>query len=114
MSLRVCSLFSGIGGIDLAFEQTGADIMWANEIDPYVCKIYRHNFGKDFLIEGDIRDIKAEMIPNMDILAAGFPCQSFSIMGMQHGFADPRGSLFFEMARVIQIIRPTIVSLENV
>ena len=113
-NLKVASLFAGIGGIDLAFKQAGAEIVWANDIDPYACKIYKHNFGNGFLIDGDIREVKTETIPDFDVLTAGFPCQSFSVMGRQRGFDDPRGNLFFEIARVLQIKQPSIVLLENV
>lgn len=99
--IRICSLFSGIGGIDSAFMQAGAQVVWANDIDPYACRIYRHNFGNDFFVEGDIRDVKAKMIPDFDILTAGFPCQSFSVMGRQRGFADPRGNLLLSKYRKV-------------
>ena len=114
MKIKIASLFSGIGGIDLAFKQAGAEVVWANDVDTYACKIYRHNFGNDFLVERDIRDANAETMPDFDILTAGFPCQSFSIMGRQRGFSDPRGNLFFEIARVIKVKKPPIVFLENV
>ena len=114
MKFYVASMFSGVGGIDLAFKQAGAEIVWANDVDAYACKMYRHNFGNDFLIEGDIREVKTETIPDFDILTAGFPCQSFSVMGRQRGFADSRGNLFFEIARLVQTKRPPIILLENV
>jgi len=107
-------MFSGIGGICLAFKQAGADLVWANEIDRYACSTYRHNFGSDFLIEGDIWDIDLYKIPMFDILTAGFPCQPFSVMGKQQGFADPRGTMYYEILRVIDIVKPSVVLLENV
>ena len=110
----VCSLFAGIGGIDLGFKQAGFDIIWANEYDTAACKTYRHNFDGSNLVEGDIRDISADDIPEFDVLTAGFPCQPFSIAGKQKGFNDKRGNLFFEIARIIDAKRPKVVFLENV
>jgi len=110
----VCSLFAGIGGIDLGFQQAGFDIIWANEYDSAACKTYRHNFGDTHLVEGDIRKISADSIPDFDVLTAGFPCQPFSIAGRQRGFDDKRGNLFFEIARIIDVKRPKVVFLENV
>ena len=113
-SYKVGSLFSGIGGIDLGFEQAGFKIAWANEIDSDACKTYRHNFPNTHLIEGDIRDVDPRILSDVDVIVAGFPCQPFSVMGYQRGFKDPRGNLFFEIARIIDEKRPKIVFLENV
>ena len=112
--LRVASLFAGIGGICYGFKQAGAEIIWANEIDKDACKTYRHNFGDGYLVEGDIRDVKAEDIPDIDILNGGFPCQAFSIAGYQKGFEDTRGTLFFEIARILAVKKPKAILLENV
>lgn len=112
--MKVCSLFSGIGGIDLAFQQAGFDIVWANEKDTAACRTYRYNFGSDYLVEGDIRKVDVNTIPEVDVLAAGFPCQSFSVAGKQKGFSDARGQLFFQVVRVIEAIHPPVVFLENV
>lgn len=75
---------------------------------------YRHNFPHVTLVEGDIRDIDKTAIPDFDILAAGFPCQPFSVCGKGKGFADPRGNLFFEIGKTIDAKRPSVVFLENV
>ena len=112
--LRICSLFSGIGGIDLGFQQAGFDIVWANEFDHDAATTYRVNFGGEHLVEKDIRRINPQDIPDFDVLVAGFPCQPFSIMGRQKGFNDDRGNLYFEIGRIIDIKRPPIVFLENV
>ena len=112
--LTIASMFAGIGGIDLAFEQAGFKTIWANEIDKYACMTYRLNFGNDYLIEGDIQDIPAEDVPYADVLVAGFPCQAFSSVGLQKGFEDPRGNLFFETARIISAMKPQVVFFENV
>lgn len=107
-------MFAGIGGICLGFRQAGASLVWANEIDKHACITYRNNFGSDYLVEGDIQNISTDTIPDFDILTAGFPCQSFSSVGLLKGFDDPRGNLFFETARVIKAKRPRVVFLENV
>jgi len=112
--MTVGSLFSGIGGIDLGFMQAGFDIVWANEFDHDAAITYRNNLGGDHLAERDIRKIKSEEIPDFDVLVAGFPCQPFSIAGKQKGFEDPRGNLFFEIARIARDKRPSVIFLENV
>ena len=112
--LTVASMFAGIGGIDLAFEQAGFKTIWANEIDKHACITYRLNFGNDYLVEGDIQNISEESIPYADVLTAGFPCQAFSSVGLQKGFDDPRGNLFFEVSRVIASMHPRVVFFENV
>ena len=114
MKPTVCSLFAGIGGIDIGFQQAGFNVVWANENDSAACRTYRKNFGNSNLVEGDIRDIPASSIPNFDVLTAGFPCQPFSIAGKQKGFDDKRGNLFFEITRIIDAKRPKVVFLENV
>jgi len=112
--MKVGSMFAGIGGICLAFKQAGAEIVWANEIDHFACETYRFNFGSEYLAENDIRSINPITIPDIDILTAGFPCQSFSVMGRQKGFADPRGSMYFEILKVIDAKQPPVILLENV
>lgn len=110
----ICSLFAGIGGIDLAFKQSGFEVVWANEFDKDACKTYRHNFPDTLLSECDIRKVNVKDIPNFDILVAGFPCQSFSVCGNKKGFADERGNLFFEIMRIADEKQPQIIFLENV
>lgn len=110
----VVSLFAGIGGICLGFKQAGFKIVWANEKDAAACRTYRYNLGSEYLVEGDIRKIDMAQLPHADILAAGFPCQSFSVAGLKKGFDDTRGQLFFEVVRAIEAIRPPVVFLENV
>lgn len=114
MEITVGSLFSGIGGIDLAFQQVGCKIAWAIEKDSACCKTYRFNFKNMNLIQNDITMVDASKLPKVDILTAGFPCQPFSIAGKQLGFADPRGHMFYEISRFISEIRPRFVFLENV
>lgn len=112
--MNVCSLFSGIGGIDLGFKQAGFNIVWANEFDKDAAETYRRNFGNDCLCEKDIRNVDVSEIPGFDVLVAGFPCQPFSILGFRKGFNDPRGNLFFEIARIAEEKKPKVIFLENV
>ncbi|MFI3254630.1 MAG: DNA (cytosine-5-)-methyltransferase [Eubacteriales bacterium] len=114
MAYTIASLFAGMGGIDIAFEQAGFHIVWANEVNSAACRTFRYNFGHDFLVEGDIKRINHSTIPDFDVLVAGFPCQPFSIGGKQRGFHDARGTLFFEIARVLAEKQPPVVFLENV
>ncbi len=113
-NIRVASFFSGIGGIDLGFLQAGFDIVFAIEIDKYACKTYKKNFPNHYLLEGDIKKIAPNDIPDFDVLVAGFPCQAFSIAGKQLGFKDKRGSLFFEIERIVENKKPKVIFLENV
>ena len=112
--MKIGSLFAGIGGIDLGFVQAGFEVAWANEIDSDACKTYRHNFSDTKLIEGDIRNLDAKTLERVDVLTAGFPCQSFSVCGNQKGFKDARGNLFFEIMRIADELQPPIIFLENV
>lgn len=110
----VGSLFAGIGGIELGFEQAGFKTIWANEFDKDACITYRYNFPDTILFEEDIRKLDASKLEYVDILTAGFPCQSFSVCGNKKGFDDERGNLFFEIMRVVDEIEPPIIFLENV
>ena len=112
--MRVCSLFSGIGGIDLGFAQAGFEIVWANEIDKSAAATYKHNLGANTIVVGNIKNINVRDIPDFDVLAAGFPCQSFSTAGSQRGFDDSRGNLFFQVVKVVEAKKPKVIFLENV
>lgn len=112
--ITIGSMFAGIGGICLGFKQAGCDIVWANEFDPAACKTYRHNFGSDYLVEGDIKSINKNSIPHFDVLTAGFPCQPFSLAGPHKGFEDKRGNLFFQIIEVAKVTQPDYIFLENV
>ncbi len=111
---KVASLFAGIGGICYGFKQAGAQVVWANEIDKDACKTYRHNFGDKYLVEGDIKEVDPNTIPDIDILNGGFPCQAFSVAGYRKGFEDERGNLFFEITRILEVKKPRAILLENV
>lgn len=112
--MTIGSLFAGIGGIDIAFRQAGFDIKWAIEKDAACCRTYRNNFDGTDLLECDIHNVDLKSLPKVDIITAGFPCQSFSVAGKQRGFSDPRGSAFFEIQRFIMWSKPRFVFLENV
>lgn len=114
MTITVGSLFSGIGGIDVGFQQAGFDIAWAIEKDAPACRTYRYNFSGATLIEADIRDVDTASLEYVDVLAAGFPCQPFSVAGKQHGFQDTRGNLFYEVIRFASKLKPRVMFLENV
>ena len=105
-------LFAGIGGFRLALESYGLKCVWSCEWDKHAQKTYFANFGE--IPTGDITKIKEKDIPSHDILCAGFPCQAFSISGKQRGFEDTRGTLFFDIARIVKYHKPKILLLENV
>lgn len=110
--LTFIDLFSGIGGFRLAFEAYGARCVFSSELDERCQEVYEMNFGEQPY--GDITEIDEVSIPEHQVLCAGFPCQSFSISGKQNGFSDTRGTLFFDIARIVKAKRPKIVFLENV
>lgn len=105
-------LFAGLGGFRIALESLGGKCVYSNEWDEPVQKVYTDNFGDT--PEGDITQVDENTIPDHDILCAGFPCQAFSISGKQKGFEDSRGTLFFDVARIVKAKKPKIVFMENV
>lgn len=105
-------LFAGIGGIRLPFQELGGKCVFTSEWDKFAQKTYRINFGE--IPDGDITKIEINMIPDFDILLAGFPCQPFSQAGLKKGFEDTRGTLFFEIERIISEKKPKAFLLENV
>lgn len=110
---RSIDLFAGIGGIRLGFEQTNqVRTVFASEWDKFAQKTYRANFGE--VPQGDITQIDEKDVPDHDILLAGFPCQAFSQAGRKLGFSDTRGTLFFDVTRIIKEKRPKAFLLENV
>jgi len=111
--MKCFSLFSGIGGFDLALQNKGHEMVGACEIDKYARLIYRKHFPNVPLWE-DATKIKPEELPDFDLLCAGFPCQAFSLAGMRLGFEDTRGTLFYEIARIAREKRPIYLFLENV
>ncbi len=112
MKLRTIDLFAGIGGIRLGFEVLGCENVFTSECDRDAQKMYAANFGE--IPAGDITQISPETIPDHDILLAGFPCQPFSVIGSRQGFADTRGTLFFNIEEILKTKQPYAFLLENV
>ena len=110
--MKFIDLFAGMGGFRIALERCGLQCVYSSEWDKYAQLTYEYNFGE--LPDGDITKVTASDIPNHDVLCAGFPCQAFSVSGKQRGFDDARGTLFFEVAKIIKIKNPKVIFLENV
>jgi DNA (cytosine-5)-methyltransferase 1 len=109
---RFIDLFAGIGGIRYPFQQLGGHCVFTSEWDKFAQKTYLANYGE--MPNGDITQIAAKDIPDHDVLLAGFPCQSFSQAGLKKGFNDTRGTMFFEIQRILAEKRPKAFILENV
>lgn len=112
-TIRFIDLFAGIGGMRLAFESVGAKCVFSSEWDKYCQKTYEANFGE--IPNGDITKIDERNIPKFEILLAGFPCQPFSSIGKREGFKhETQGTLFYDVARIIEFHKPQAFLLENV
>lgn len=111
--MKYVSLFAGIGGFDLALDRAGHSCVYVNEWDKYAAQTYEKNF-KHKVDTRSITDVPTSEIPAHDILVGGFPCQSFSVAGKRRGFEDTRGTMFYEIARIVRDKRPTYLLLENV
>ena len=114
---NIAAFFSGVGGIELGFEQTNEfRVVYANEFDKYARQTYRLNYPNTHLDSRDIHAVQPEDIPaeRVDVIMGGFPCQAFSIAGYRKGFDDDRGDLFFELLRMIEGRRPRAIFIENV
>lgn len=109
---KFIDLFAGIGGIRIPFQELGGKCVFSSEWDKFAQKTYRVNFGE--MPQGDITQIESNSIPDFDVLLGGFPCQPFSSAGLKKGFADTRGTLFFEIERIMRDKRPKVFLLENV
>lgn len=112
MSFKFIDLFAGIGGIRLGFDSIGGNCVFSSEWDKFAQITYEANYGEK--PQGDITEIDENSIPDHDLLLAGFPCQPFSQAGLKGGFQDTRGTLFFDIARILSAKRPSVVLLENV
>lgn len=118
---KFADLFSGIGGIRLGLENAleklgiASECVFSCDIDEYANKVYSNRFGDESRsIGNDITKIEVSLLPDFDILLAGFPCQAFSVMGHRKGFEDTRGTLFFDAARILKEKKPSMFLLENV
>lgn len=109
---RFVDLFSGIGGLRIPFQEQGGECVFSSEWNKFSQKTYAINFGE--IPNGDITKISSEDVPDFDVLLAGFPCQPFSQAGLHKGFTDTRGTMFFEVERIIRGKRPKAFLLENV
>jgi DNA (cytosine-5)-methyltransferase 1 len=111
--LTCASFFAGVGGIDLGFEEQGFRTIYANEFDEKARGTFALNFPHVELDRRDIREVSANEVPSTDIIVGGFPCQAFSIEGYQQGFRDEkgRGTLFFELTRIIEEKQPQAIFL---
>ena len=110
--MKFIDLFCGIGGFRIAFESESCECVFSSDIDKYVRETYFNNFNEYPV--GDIKQVDEKKIPKFDILCAGFPCQPFSIGGLRKGFQDTRGTLFFDIERIIRHNKPKSFILENV
>lgn len=109
---KFIDLFAGIGGIRIPFQGLGGECVFSSEWDKFSQQTYAANFGE--VPHGDITQIASEEIPSHDLLLAGFPCQAFSQAGLKQGFMDTRGTMFFEIQRILNHHRPKAFLLENV
>jgi DNA (cytosine-5)-methyltransferase 1 len=112
-TLTAVDLFAGIGGIRLGFEKAGFKIIFSNDFDSYATEVYRKNFGD--IDSRPLQDIgTAELPKKFDVLLAGFPCQPFSTAGKKKGFSDARGTMFFELVKILKATEPRAFFFENV
>lgn len=111
-NFRFIDLFAGIGGIRIPFEELGGSCVLTSEWDKFAQLTYERNFGE--VPQGDITKISAKSVPDHELLLAGFPCQAFSLAGFKRGFSDTRGTMFFEIQRMLATKRPKAFLLENV
>ena len=109
---KFIDLFAGIGGIRMPFEEIGGSCVFTSEFDKFSQQTYEANFGE--IPSGDITLIDEKDIPSHDVLLGGFPCQAFSNAGLKRGFDDIRGTLFFDIARILKHHKPKAFLLENV
>ena len=112
MTFNFIDLFCGIGGFRLGFERSGFSCVFSSDFDKHIQDTYEENFNERPF--GDITKVDPKTLPDFDVLTGGFPCQPFSISGKKRGFADTRGTLFFDVCRILNEKKPRVVVLENV
>ena len=112
--MKIASLFTGAGGLDLGFERAGFDVVWANEYDSTIWETFEHNFPKTKLDKRSIVDVPASEIPDVDGIIGGPPCQSWSEAGAGRGINDKRGQLFYDYIRLLKEKQPKFFLAENV
>ncbi len=112
--MKLASLFTGAGGLDLGFEKAGFDVVWANEFDSTIWETFEHNFPKAKLDKRSIVDVPASEIPDIDGIIGGPPCQSWSEAGAGRGINDKRGQLFYDYIRILKEKQPKFFLAENV
>lgn len=113
--LKFFDMFSGIGGFKIAMEKAGFKCIGYCDNDKYATQLYREYFNtREEMYYNDATKIKTEELPDFDILCAGFPCQTFSVCGKRRGFSESRGTMFFEVARILRDKKPKYFILENV
>ena len=111
--MKVVSLFSGAGGLDLGFKMAGHDIIWANDLYGDAVDTYRANLGNHIVCE-DIFSVKGEDVPDCDVVIGGFPCQGFSVANIKRNVADERNQLYKQLIRIIEAKKPKFFLAENV
>lgn len=111
---KVASFFAGIGGLCYGFKQAGYKVVYANEYDKNACTSYRKNHPDIFLQEADIKEVESKSLPDFDVFTGGFPCQPYSLAGNKGGLTDVRGTLFFDIVRILKDKQPGSFLLENV
>lgn len=112
-NIKIVSLFSGCGGMDLGFKKENLNIVWANDNETAACETYRRNFG-DHIVDKDIAEIDFSEVPDCDVMLGGFPCQDFSVIWKRKGLNSKRGSLYLHFVRAVSKKEPKIFLAENV
>lgn len=115
-NFKFIDLFAGIGGMRIPFDELGGECVFTSELDEHARSVYELNFGADHVINTDVTSVDdcPEIVPDHDLVLAGFPCQPFSHAGKRLGFEDTRGTLFFSIANIVKAKRPKVLLMENV
>lgn len=111
--MKIISLFSGAGGLDLGLKQAGNDTVWANDVDADAVETYRNNIGGNIICDG-IKNVDVSVMPDADVVVGGFPCQGFSLANMRRTADDERNTLYRFFYNVIKEKKPAYFIAENV